>query len=469
MKKLLALFVLIVAVSVAAPGLLATQTQERYNAAVAQLQAAGYRVVEQTYARGWFTSDARLQLEIPLPEGQTGDAEPPRVLVKTHAVHGPFLGDLERPFGLARLDSEIWLGSEPLVVGKGNAPLRSLVGFLGAVRTVVDVPARSLTFEGGTLETAAVTGALDFEAGGRVAVGELSMPSLRFHASDGGAGELRDVRFDIDTRRGPGGLPVGEWRFGLQSMSITPGAKAQAKPFALDNLTVTGTSEEHDGALDVAAVYRLGSMTAEGETYGPFDLRLAARRLAADALLRIQAAGEEAIAAGASADERAAAIGVALLANADTLFAKDPSVAIEQLSFDTPQGQIAASFELRAVGLRTAELRNLQAALQRLQGKAALRVPEVVLSALLRQQGRQQLAAKAEEDADGGAPSAEEIEKAADEYAAQQIETLVAQQILVRDAGAVALAAELRNGLLTLNGKSIPLASLLPQPGAQAH
>jgi uncharacterized protein YdgA (DUF945 family) len=469
MKKLLALFLLVVALSVAAPGFLATQTQDRYNAAVTQLQAAGYRVVEQTYARGWFTSDARLQLEIPVPEGRPAGTEPPRVLVKTHAVHGPFLGDLERPFGLARLDSEIWLGSEPLVVGRDAAPVRTLVGFLGAVRTVVQVPARQLTFEGGTLETAAVAGAFDFGSGERVAVGELSMPSMRLQASDGAAGELRGLRLDVDLRRSPAGLPVGRWRLGMEWMSVTPPAQTEAKPFAMHSFAVTGTSEERDGAMDVTADYQLGSLVAEGLTYGPFDLRLAARRLAVDALVRIQAAGEEAIAAGATVEGRSEALGVALLANADALLAKDPSVALDQLSFDMPEGRVAASFELRTVGLRAAELRNAQAALQRLQGKAALRLPEVVLAALLRQQGRQQLAALAEEHGDAEQPSADEVEEAAGQYAAQQIETLVAQQILVRDAGALAFAAELRNGLLTVNGKSIPLASLLQRPAAPAH
>jgi uncharacterized protein YdgA (DUF945 family) len=97
-----------------------------------------------------------------------------------------------------------------------------------------------------------------------------------------------------------------------------------------------------------------------------------------------------------------------------------------------------------------------------------LRMPEVVLDALLRQQGRQQLIARAEKDGEAK-PSAEQAEKAGRDYAAQQIETLVAQQLLARDGGAVTFAAELHNGLLTVNGKSIPIAALLPRPGAQAH
>jgi uncharacterized protein YdgA (DUF945 family) len=457
MKKLLWLFLLIVALSLAAPGFLGMEAEGHYNAVVAQLQNAGYRVTDRTYARGWFTSDARLQLELPVP--QTPDAETLRLLVKTHAVHGPFLGEIGQPFGLARLDSEIWLGSEPLVVGDGTAPLRTLVGFLGSAKTLIQVPPRKVALSGGTLETAAVSGELNFGAGERVAFGELLMPLVRLQGSDGVVGELGGLELTVDLRRGPAGLPVGVWRFGVNRMALS--APADARAFVLDAFEVSGRSEVRDDAMDLAADYRLRAATAEGKTYGPFDLRFAARRLAVDALARIQAAGEEAAAEGATAEERSEALGVALLANADALLAKDPSIALDQLSFDLPEGRVAASLELRAVGLRVAELRNAETALQHIQGKASLRLPEVILASLLREQGRQQLAALAEQDPEAAQPSAEEVEAMVGQFAAQQIETLVAQQLLVRDGGAVAVAAELRNGLLTVNGKSIPLAALV--------
>jgi uncharacterized protein YdgA (DUF945 family) len=467
MKKLLALFLLIVALSVAAPGFLGMQTEQRYNAVVNQLQAAGYRVIDRTYARGWFTANARLQVELPLPEGRADDGEPPRLLVRTHAVHGPFLGELERPFGLARLDSEIWLGSEPLVVGDGEAPVRTLVGFLGSTQTLVQVPARKLGFSGGTFESAPVVGEFRFGGGDTVASGELSMPSLRVTAEDGVRGELGGLRLAVDLRRGPAGLPVGEWRFELAQVSVS--SPEEAKAFALDGLEVAGASTVSDGALDGSADYRVRSVSADGQTFGPFDMRIAVRRLPVDALARIQAASDEATAAGASAEERSQALGVALLANADALLAMDPSVALERLTAELPDGAVAASLELRAVGLRLVQLRDAETALGHVQGKAALRLPEATLDALLRQQGRHQLAALAEAQDEAEPPSEEEIEALAGEFAAQQIEGLVAQQILVRDAGALALAAELRNGLLTVNGKSIPLAPLLRKPPAPAH
>lgn len=469
MKKLLALFLLIVALSVAAPGFLGMQAEARYDAVVTQLQAAGYRVADRTYARGWFTSSARLQLEVPLPADRATDATPPRVMVKTRAVHGPFLGDLERPFGLARLDSEVWLDSAPLIVGDGTAPVRTLVGFLGSARTIVAIPARQVTLEGGRLETAAVAGDIRFGAGEHVAVGELSMPFASLQGDDGVAARVDDLKLALDLRRGPSDLPVGVWRFGVGRVSLSVPEQAQA--FALDGLEVSGSSEVREGALDVAADYGLRAFVAEGKTYGPFDLRLAARRLDIPAIARIQLAGEDAAAAGATVEERSQALGIALLANAEALLAKDPSVALERLTLDLPDGRVTASFELRSSGLKVAQLRDPEAALQGIQAKAALRMPEVVVDALLRQQGRQRLAALAEEQGEEEPPPAEEVEEVAGQYAAQQIETLVAQQLLVRDAGALSMAADLRNGLLTVNGKSIPLAAFLqrPAPAAPAH
>ena len=456
MKKLLLLFLLIVAVSAAAPGFLGMQAERRYAAAVHQLEAAGYRVAQRTYARGWFTSNARLQLEAPLPDRGTGAASPPTVLIRTHAVHGPFLGDADAFFGLARLDSEIWLGAEPLVIGDAEPALQTRIGLLGATRTAVRIPARRVSFDGGTLETSPVVGHLVFGAGEQVAAGEVSLPSLRLQGADGPVGEVAGLRLEVDLKRGPAGVPVGGWRFAMQRATL--GAPAEAKGLAVDVLEVSASSEARDGTIDAAADYRVRAVTVEGQSYGPLDMRLTVRRLPADALARVQAAADEVAAMAATPEERGQALAIALLANADALLAKDPAVALDHFALDTPQGRVEAALELRAVGLTATQFRDAAAALRRIEGKASLRLPEALLDAMLRQQALHEMARLAEQQGEAtGQPSAQEREDAAGQYAAQQIETLVAQQILARDGEAVALAALLRNGLLTVNGKTIPL------------
>jgi len=195
-------------------------------------------------------------------------------------------------------------------------------------------------------------------------------------------------------------------------------------------------------------------------------MRLSVRGLPAEALARVQAAVEELATEAASAEERSQALGVAMLANADALLAGNPAVAIDHLRLDTPQGRVEGSLELKAAGLKVAQLRDPNAALRGVEGKAGLRLPEGLLDALLRQNARQQILRLAEEQGEDAArPTAEEIEDIVAQHAAQQIQSLVAQEILTRDGGSVALAALLRNGLLTVNGKTIPL-SLPRQPEA---
>jgi len=464
MKKLLVLFLLIVAASAAAPGFLGMQAEKRYDALVNELQAAGYRITDRNYARGWFSSDARLQVELPLPQGEDAGAGP-TVLIKTHVVHGPFLGDADTPFGLGRLDSEVWLDAEPLVVGDAEAPLQTRIGFGGGMHSTLRVPPRQLAFAGGTVDTAAVEGEFSFRDGDKLAVGAVALPSVRVAAADGGAGELAGLRLEVDLKRGPADLPVGGWRFGLERIAITP--PAGAAPFALDALELAVSSTANGGIVDGVADYRLRSLTAEGETYGPFDMRLSVRGLPAEALSRVQAAMEELATEAASPEERSQALGVALLANADALLAGNPAIAIEHLRLDTPQGRAEGSLELKAVGLQVSQLRDPNAALRGIEGKAALRLPESLLNALLQQNARQQIMRLVEEQGeDAAGPTAEEIEDIVAQHASQQIESLVAQEILTRDGGSVALAALLRNGLLTVNGKTVPL-SLPTQP--QAH
>jgi len=464
MKKLLLLFLLIVAASAAAPGFLGMQAERRYEALVAQLEDAGYRVTDRHYARGWFSADARLQFELPSPEQTGGEAAPPVVLVKTHVVHGPFLGDPAPPFGLARLDSEVWLGEAPVVVrdGESEAPLQTRIGFLGATHAAIRVPPRQIALAEGTVEIAAVVGEFAFGAGDGIAVGSVSMPSVRLQGSDGSGGELGGLSLDVDFRRGPAGLPVGGWRFVLQRLTVDA---PEAQGFALDLLEIVVGTAERDGSIDATADYRVRSLTAEDERYGPFDMRFAITGLPPDALAQVQAAAEEAATLAATAEERGQAVAVALLANADALLANDPAIALERFTLDTPQGRVDASLTLQAVGLRAAQLRDPQGALSRIEGRAAVRVPETLLAAMLRQQARQQLArnAQAEED-DTPAPAAEAIEAAAAQHATQQIESLVTQQLLTREGETLVLAALLRNGLLTVNGKTIPLTR--PAPSA---
>lgn len=446
-KRLTILFGAIVALSAATPGLLGMQAERQYDRYVDQLEAAGYRVTERSYARGWFSSDASFTAALPIPADE--EVQPPALHFRSHVVHGPFLG-APQAFGLARIDSELRVGDVPLLVGDRQAPVRTVVGIIGDTYTVIDMPARQLSLEDGALqlESGALTGELRTGAGHVSAVGHLVLPLLRLRGQEGESVELAGLRLDGGMHRSASGLALGEWRLAIEALG---GSQAGAE-LRLAGLELAARSEEKDGLVSAGADYRLRHVLADGVSYGPMDLRLTVSRLPADALARVQQALED---AGTGSDElRAQAAGLALLSNADALLAQDPALALERLQIDTPDGRVEGQLELRAVGLRLAQIKDAASALRRVEGKASLRVPEVVLMRFLQQHALQQLAAGLDE---GEEVDAAKLEGMAVELARQEVAGLLAQEVLVRDGGQLAAVALWRNGLLTVNGKTVPV------------
>ena len=453
-KTLAILLGAIVALSAAAPGLLGMQAQRQYDRYVDQLAGAGYQITDRTYARGWFSSDAGFTASLPV-----GPDSAAALQFRNRIAHGPFLGE-PKAFGLARIDSELRVGDAPLLVGDGRAPVRTAVGLFGDTYTVIDLPARQLALEGGALqlESGALTGELRTAAGQAGADGYLALPLLRLRGNEGESVELAGLRLDGGMRRSASGLALGEWRMAVEAL----GGRQAGTELRLAGLEVVARSDEKEGLVGGSADYRLRQFTTDGVTYGPMELRVAVSRLPAEALARIQQAMDD---VGATSDElRAQAAGLALLSNADALLAQDPVVALERLQVDTPEGRVEGQLELRSVGLRLAQIKDATSALRRVEGKASLRVPEVLLTRFLAQDAAMRLAAASEEA--GEAVDEAAVEASAAEAAREAVAGLVGQELLVRDGGQLAATAQWRNGLLTVNGKTVPVTlPSAPRPG----
>ncbi|MCU0254940.1 MAG: YdgA family protein [Acidobacteria bacterium] len=449
-KRLLWLFGVIVAASAAAPGFVGIQAQRDYDALVAQLQSAGYRLEEQSYARGWFRSEARLRLALPAGVATTSV---PTLVLRSHVVHGPFLGAERLPFGLARIDTEIGLDDRMLFAAAPQPPVQVLFGFGGTAEAVLQVPSQRVLLLDGQMsaELAGVTGHIRFTAGRAEAQGFVAVPGLRVATTDGARAELRGARLDLALEPGPSGLPTGVWRMVLESLEA--GGPDAPEAVSLQSLEISADSREQAGEVTLIAEYGAGVAVIEGERYGPLAIRLRAAHLPAAALVRLRDAVET---VRRSAVPPEAAVAVALLPLVDELLASDPLVALERLQIDTPVGRVEGDLEVRAVGLRLADAARLGTLglLSKLDGKASLRVPEPLLRAGFRQQALARLTAA--DPAEGRrAEQAAEAARLAD----QQLAALLAQELAVKEGDRVAAVASWRNGLLTVNGKTIPLPS----------
>jgi len=357
----------------------------------------------------------------------------------------------------------IWLGSSRFVVGQDRPPCAPWSGFLGAVRTVVQVPARQLTFEGKRWRRRAVAGAFRLRlrrAGGRGRAVDALECGCR--PATGPPASSVDLGWMWTCRRGPGGLPVGRWRphgSGCRHPAAQTGGQALCR---CTSFAVTGTSEERrrrDGT--VTADYQLGSLGRGGA-----DLRSRSTCGSPPGAspwtrsLRIQAAG--------GGGDRRRGHGSRALRGARR--GRCCANAVRTAC----QGSLgsARSAQLRRAGgarrrsrsscARWAcgppRLRNAQAALQRLQGRRRCVFPEVVLAALLRQQGGSSWPPWRRSTA---TPSSlpPKSRKEARAVCRASRSRRCREQILVRDAGALAFRRRAAERLLTVNGKSIPLAS----------
>jgi uncharacterized protein YdgA (DUF945 family) len=455
-KRLLWLFGVIVAASAAAPGFVGIQAQRDYESLVAQLESAGYRVGERTYARGWFRSEARLRVELPEEAASGAMAGLPTLVLRSHVVHGPFLGAERLPFGLARIDTEIGLDDRMLFTASPEPPVQLLFGFGGAGELLLQVPARQTQLLDARVSAdfAGATGRIRFVSGRAEAQGHVAVPGLRVATADGGLTELRGARLDLAIEPGPSGLPIGAWQMALESLNA--GRRDAPEALLLQGLAIKADSRERAGEIDVTADYRFATMLMDGVRYGPLELRLRLAHLPAAALVKLQEALGEVRRAGAASEAVAA---VTLLPLVDELLASDPLVAVDSLDLDTPVGRIAGQLEARAVGLRLADAARLGTAglLAKLDGKASLQVPERLLRGAFRQQALARLVAA---DQAEGKRAAQEAE--ADRFADQQLATLLAQELVVKEGDRLATVATWRNGLLTVNGKTIPLVPLAP-------
>jgi uncharacterized protein YdgA (DUF945 family) len=99
--------------------------------------------------------------------------------------------------------------------------------------------------------------------------------------------------------------------------------------------------------------------------------------------------------------------------------------------------------------------------MEKLAAEASLRIPEKLFRRLLGQQIRLQIAQLQQAEKISTDLTAEQLDKLVADQVDGQLQQLVRQGVLERDGEYLATVARFSDGLLTVNGKTIPLAQLL--------
>ena len=129
---------------------------------------------------------------------------------------------------------------------------------------------------------------------------------------------------------------------------------------------------------------------------------------------------------------------------------------MERLHLVTPDGAVEGRLTLTISGLRPLDLLNPRRWLEGLDGSGELSMPEALLHRLVAAQVRQQLA----RDPAFEPPATQEQEQWIGDEAQRRIDRLVRQEFALRQGGQLHTRMRIGAGLLTINGKSIPLPLL---------
>jgi len=409
---------------------LGARVEEQFRGNVATLSSGGLKGQVVEYRRGWLDSDAVTDWTI----RQEGETVTFRLAHRLR--HGPTLsGALTEIESTVVLPDEVrqqlktYLGEQPPVT------VATRIGFDGAQRHQLSVPAHQGNVEGAQLDWAGARGIITVDAGITRIDGSFNAPRLLVEESAtkrkvGVTGTQMSFRYHRASRD-------ASWLGGFEySMDEISGTEAADPPA---NVTVArpqmkAALVEEAGLL--AASFEMGAekLTVAGEAIDKPTLAVAIRRIDAAAYRRIEEQLAKAAEKAYAEDAAEAAMAQLLAEQLPALLARSPELELTQLGARTKDGAFELKGRVRYAG--KGDLANFDAK-NDLEAEAGLRVHVALVSTLAQLGGE-----AAEMDA--------EVMK---QSVAQQIEMLVQSGLVVREGdGLLVSRLELKGGKLTLNG-----------------
>lgn len=469
MRKIVILLVLLMAAILITPGVIGFSAETRYKALIDGIAKNGLEVVETRYQRGWFESTADTEFRIPLAGGdaELPEGAPTEIRFSLHSdiKHGPLSSEGE--LVVAQAHSDLQADGEPLFPGIEGGIFKTDIKLDGSGRLLADLPAMRSEPQAGTpgVQFEGLTGQLTFNAGVTELSFDLEMPQLALSGAEGQSFELQNFSVNSHSQQGVADLMFGKGRFAIQHMVFQNPVLGQG--IVIDDIDVSFHSDAKARNVFFSIVYAFKALQLNGAVWGPAVLEIQMDNLSADALAKMQRQMEEINEDNLPPTGQGMAVMAVLMEAASELLPNDPIVAIPQFRVQTPDGMVEGDVTLQSHGLTWAEIGDAATALGKLEMKASLRMPETIWRALLEQQARQQMAEMAALRQQLGEEvepqSDEEIQELARLSADEKLNSLLAQGLVVRTGTDVATVAGLDNGLLTVNGKTIPL----PTQGGQ--
>lgn len=457
MKKFLSfLIVLALGAYAGAAYMFGGQAREQYFSAVKEYERYGFlSLSNQRYERGFFTSTAQTLVELKVPGTLTdsNDDEILRFVVGHVLHHGPLTGEggnfFSKP-GIMRITSTV----EPLTAeGVGQTLFTRLpelaqttsevrVGFGGEVSGDVLIPAIDRDMDGEHVTWGGLALKGEYLPMTRALRGELAMPGLALKTTDGNM-ELEALSSNFDMIEALPFVYTGQATVGVSAMNITP---AEGDAITVRDLRISSNSS-CDGALyHCSQVVGLESVDVGGTAYGPASCELTGRNIDAAALSEFQAGLRQLYHTMADTEsemffDRVGELYAAFFAK---MLTGTPELNMPHLRVATPMGDFTGAFSLKLLAPGAEAALNPLMLLQHLEAAAQMAVHEELLKGLLR-------IALENEQIEG------DLDTLVQQRYAEQIEPLLARNLIVREDGIIKAQAMFVSGKLTVNGQDMPI------------
>jgi len=457
-RKFLVVLIILAGAYVGAAYVLGGQVRERYFSLLEEYERYGFvSLSNHAYEQGFLSSTAQTLVEMRVPGEQddTGEAEVSRFVVRHVMHHGPLTGkgsDFFRNPGLARVESTI----EPWVVGGSaenlftqypelaRATSEVHVGFEGRVHGDVRIPAMDRSIDGEHVIWEGLTLRAEVVPASRSMRGELNMPGLVVKTGEGSI-KFDAVSSNFDLSEVMPLVYAGQINAGIAAMDITP---ADGDAIRVSELNLSSNSSCDNSLYQYAQTIGVQSVTVGESAYGPAFCELTGKNIDANALSQFQTSLQELYRTMADNEsdlfyERVGELYGSLFAK---VLAGTPEIHMPRLQVVTPMGEMTGAFSAKLTSPVEGAALNPLLLLQHLEAGVQLAVHEELLKGLLRMSLGQ-----------GVEAGSDELEILVQLRYNEQIEPLLAQNLIVRDGDVIKADAVFAKGRLAVNGQAVPL------------
>lgn len=375
---------LLLAAALALPWWIGRDTESRYRSLVAAASEgpAPFRLGLEEFQRGWFTSEARVSVRAATPRaGALLDALAPKagnLVVTDRIAHGPLplpgpeSGLAWRP-ALAAVDGRLRDANAPEPATLGRFSYR--IGLDGGATLTFAAPGSGTA--GAPSGQALGWRDLRFDAALPAGSGpvNLSMTAAELAvARPPGRLVLEDLSWKLDGVLPDEGLPEATTELKTRRAVLESGDGQRPLGTASD-LVLRGAFETGDGQAHGSLEGRLERMGSPRERYGPGRFRLVMSGLDSKSLGRLFRSLSHIQSRGIDGRAGAMALAGALLAEAPSLLAAGPALALENLELATPDGPLTARGRLDLDSTEPVVLKNPYLLQRAVRGEFEVDIP----------------------------------------------------------------------------------------------